>query len=114
MTSYEAASLPLLEAFFSLEEPVVNLCSLQDDEDWFKLNAGQYGLFRVNYPKFVWDRLANAAQSPPADNQPPPIPAEDLAGLLDDSWALAQAAETPIDNFLALSRYCFDVRLRLW
>ena len=77
---------------------------MQDDDDWLKLNAGQYGLFRVNYPNFIWERLAKAAQTPPATGAPPPIPAVDLAGLLDDSWALAQAAETPIDNFLALTK----------
>ncbi len=77
---------------------------VQDDEDWFKLNAGQYGLFRVNYPNAIWQRLAAAAQTAPSNGSPPPIPAEDLAGLLDDAWALAQAGETEISNFLGLAK----------
>lgn len=80
------------------------LVHLQDDSDWIKLNAGQYGLFRVNYPMSIWANLATAASSPPAAGEAPAVPAEDLAGLLDDSWALAQAGETPINHFLDLTR----------
>lgn len=87
-----------------MTRPDLHSLHLQDDEDWFKLNAGQYGLFRVNYPNAIWQRLAGAAQTGPSNNSPPPIPAEDLAGLLDDSWALAQAGETDVDNFLALAK----------
>jgi hypothetical protein len=75
---------------------------LQDDDDWIKLNAEQYGLFRVNYPDPLWERLAAAAALPPAGNNPPAISSVDLAGLLDDSWALAEAFETPITHFLDL------------
>lgn len=81
------------------------MLQVQDDDDWFKLNAGQYGLFRVSYPNFLWDRLATAAQIPPKGSDPPAIPAEDLAGLLDDSWALLQSGERDPDKFLALTKY---------
>ena len=81
------------------------LCWPQDDDDWIKLNAGQYGLFRVNYPVSLWTRLADAAAAVPAENTAPAILAVDLAGLLDDSWALAQAGDSlSITHFLQLTR----------
>lgn len=43
-----------------------------------------------------------AASAMNTADQPPLIPAVDLAGLLDDSWALAQADETPVEHFLNL------------
>ena len=75
---------------------------VQDDEDWVKLNAGQYGLYRVNYPDRLWDKLAKAAAQQAQGQAAPAIPAEDLAGLLDDSWALSTAKETPVIHFLEL------------
>ena len=67
-----------------------------------KLNAGQYGLYRVNYPEPLWQRLAKAAALQAEGNAAPAIPAEDLAGLLDDSWAFSSAKELPILHFLDL------------
>ena len=77
---------------------------MQDDDDWIKLNAGQFGLYRVNYPIRLWDRLAAAAGLVPPSNTAPVISATDLAGLLDDAWAIAQAGETSIVHFLQLIR----------
>lgn len=60
---------------------------------WVKANAGQYGFFRVQYDEALWARLVAAA---------PTLPPTDLAGLLEDSWALAEAGELGIDTFLNL------------
>ncbi len=35
--------------------------TLQDSSDWVKLNAEQYGMYRVNYPVSMWANLAAAA-----------------------------------------------------
>lgn len=78
---------------------------LQDDDDWIKLNAGQYGLYRVNYPVSIWEKLAKIAGKQETGQSAPSIPAVDLAGLLDDSWALSKAKELPIINFLDLLKY---------
>lgn len=75
---------------------------MQDENDWIKLNAGQYGMYRVNYPVKLWDKLADAAAEQAQGQAAPAIPAADLAGLLDDAWALSQARETPIVHFLNL------------
>lgn len=83
----------------------------QGEGDWIKLNARQYGLYRVNYPPELWDRLAEAAtKSRPDPNgaEVPVVPADDYAGLLDDAFALAQAGLTPISNFLNLTRYAIS------
>lgn len=80
----------------------------QGEGDWIKLNARQYGLYRVNYPPELWDRLAEAATKsrPDAKGQEVPVvQGDDYAGLLDDAFALAQAGLTPISNFLNLTRY---------
>ena len=58
----------------------------------------------MNYPDSLWDKLAAAAALPPPANKAPTIAPEDLAGLLDDSWALAEAGETPIMHFLDLAK----------
>ncbi len=78
----------------------------QGEGDWVKLNAGQYGLYRVNYPQALWDRLAQVTVAARPDTAPevPLLSADDFAGLLDDSFALAQAGLTPISNFLTLTR----------
>ena len=73
---------------------------LQSETAWVKLNAGQHGFYRVNYPQTLWSSLAAVANSTTSSITP-----ADLAGLMDDSYALALVAATPIDNFLSLSRW---------
>lgn len=84
---------------------------MQDDDDWIKLNAGQFGLYRVNYPVRLWNRLAVEASVVPPSNTAPVISAVDLAGLLDDAWAIAQTGETSIVHFLQLVRSVFPKEL---
>ena len=73
---------------------------VQSDDAWVKLNAGQYGFYRGQYPQLLWTRLAAASNSTAS-----PITSSDLAGLMDDSYALALLGNSPITNFLTLSRY---------
>ena len=74
--------------------------------EWVKANAGQTGAFRVAYAPELWARLAAAARVSPKPGQAgaPGLPPADVAGLLDDTWALAQAGAAPISAFLNLTR----------
>lgn len=78
-----------------------DLACLQSATSWVKLNAGQYGFYRVNYPQPVWSRLAAACNETSSVTA---MPAADLAGLLDDSFALATVAAGPISNFMDFTR----------
>jgi puromycin-sensitive aminopeptidase len=70
-----------------------------------KLNAGQYGLYRTNYEPDMWEKLAGAAtQLDDESDDAPRLSTDDFAGLLDDTFALAQAGLTPISNFLNMTR----------
>ena len=69
-----------------------------------KLNAGQLGVFRVAYAPELWARLAAAAAAPARPGGAPALAPADLAGLLDDAWALAEAGAAPIAAFLNLTR----------
>ncbi len=68
-----------------------------------KLNAGQTGFFRVQYPPPLWAALTRAAGL--VTDGEPALPAIDLAGLLDDAWALNLAGQLPIHVFLNLTRW---------
>ena len=75
---------------------------MQTASSWIKLNAGQYGLYRVNYPPLQWMSLALAATQSEAGQ--PALSAPDLAGLLDDAFHLAQIGSADIGTFLNLTR----------
>lgn len=79
---------------------------VQSASSWVKLNVGQYGVFRVNYPTALWQRLAGAANATAS-----PLAPADLAGLLDDAFALSLTGDSPIDTFLSLTR-CAHIPLR--
>jgi len=74
--------------------------------DYILANKGRSGFYRVNYPELVWHGLAQAAI-----DKAPLLTNGDLAGLLDDSWTLALAGETPyavpfsMSEFLQLQDY---------
>lgn len=80
------------------------LLKLTGSDDWVKLNAGQLGFYRVTYPPQIWAALARAAaRSDRADSQGlGPI---DVAGLVEDSFALAEAGELSIHTHLELLRH---------
>ncbi len=76
----------------------------RQEGEWVKLNAGQLGAFRVAYAPELWARLAAAAAAPARPGGAPALAPADLAGLLDDAWALAEAGAAPIAAFLNLTR----------
>ena len=68
-----------------------------------KLNVGQYGFYRVQYPEELWQRLTEVAVRVVDDVSL--LPEVEFAGLLDDAWALNDAGALPIHVFLNLTRY---------
>ena len=77
---------------------------------WIKVNANQYGYYRVNYSPPLWDQLKKAAIISDT-NGFPLLNGPDLAGLIEDSFHLAGHDETNIDVFLDLIRYIFVFQL---
>lgn len=75
----------------------VELLKLGKKHDWVKLNADQLGFYRVNYPKRLWATLARGTARRELDSV-------DVAGLVEDSFALAEAGELSIKTHLELLR----------
>lgn len=71
----------------------------QAGSQWIKLNPGHTGVYRVNYPKAMWAQLAKASNASLSAIGP-----ADLAGLMDDAFALSQAGASSIETFLDLTR----------
>lgn len=73
---------------------------------WVKINAHQFGLYRVQYSQPLWDALITAATRKRAigslGDDLMLLPGVDLAGLLEDSFALADIGEQPLRTFLDL------------
>ncbi|MDX1534133.1 MAG: M1 family metallopeptidase [Thermoplasmata archaeon] len=65
--------------------------------DWVKVNAGQTGFYRVNYPPDEWERLAAALRSRG-------LPALDRLGLQSDAYALMRAGYAPATLYLSLTQ----------
>lgn len=63
---------------------------------WIKLNAGQTGIYRVNYTPELWQSLALAVQKMS-------LPAADRLGILMDAFALAKAGVLPTSQALELA-----------
>eukprot|EP00299_Pterocystis_sp_00344_P019837 c9808_g1_i2.p2 GENE.c9808_g1_i2~~c9808_g1_i2.p2 ORF type:complete len:619 (+),score=164.42 c9808_g1_i2:44-1858(+) len=68
---------------------------LQSASDWVKLNAGQYGLYRVNYSSQMLERLAEAAKSKH-------LGPEDRAALIQDALALSKAGKLDVAEVVKL------------
>jgi puromycin-sensitive aminopeptidase len=66
------------------------------EEDWIKVNAGQSGFYRVNYPSEEWDRLRRAVAGGELDTP-------DRIGLQNDVHALSRAGYLPATSFLQLT-----------
>src|SRR6266702_3411970 len=64
--------------------------------DWIKVNAGQSGFYRVNYPPDEWDRLRRAVAAGELE-------ARDRLGLQNDAYALTVAGYLPATSFLELT-----------
>ncbi|MEE9593579.1 MAG: M1 family metallopeptidase [Thermoplasmata archaeon] len=65
--------------------------------DWFKVNAGQTGFYRVNYPPEEWERLYSAIQARE-------LSALDRLGLQSDAYALMRAGYVPATLYLSLTQ----------
>ena len=73
---------------------------------WVKLNAGQYGFYRVNYTEPMWAQLATAVGANSSGGAPV-LGSEDAAGLLDDAYQLSRAGQLSITVFLNLIRWVY-------
>jgi puromycin-sensitive aminopeptidase len=66
------------------------------DSDWIKVNAGQSGFYRVNYPAEEWKRLRKAVVSGE-------LGPEDRIGLQNDAYDLMRAGYLPATTLLDLT-----------
>ena len=77
-------------------------------DDWYKVNAGQTGFYRVNYTSEDWERLAPAVSMQQ-------IPATDRLGVQNDAYALSRAGLLPITQFLELAgAYSDETDASVW
>ena len=63
--------------------------------NWIKVNTGQTGFYRVDYPAEDWEKLRNAVLALE-------LPTIDRLGLQSDAYALARAGFTSATLFLSL------------
>ena len=68
--------------------------------DWIKLNVGQFGYYRVNYPGEDWAALANTLVEDPHS-----LPPMDRASLLSDAFSLAEAGMLGYEIPLSITAY---------
>ena len=66
-------------------------------QNWFKVNPGQTGFFRVNYQAEDWQRLVPAVESLE-------LPPSDRLGIQNDAYSLSRAGLLPVTQFLSLAR----------
>lgn len=66
---------------------------------WIKVNAMQYGYYRVNYSPLLWSQLHNAVQQYDA-NGFPALSGIDVAGLIEDSFHVAGHGDVTMSVFL--------------
>lgn len=67
---------------------------------WVKLNVGQFGFYRVNYPKEDWQTLADVLVSNPLAIEP-----LDRAHLINDAFSLAESGHIAYDIPLSMTKY---------
>ncbi|HYY47073.1 MAG TPA: ERAP1-like C-terminal domain-containing protein, partial [Thermoplasmata archaeon] len=67
-----------------------------EKDDWVKVNAGQSGFYRVNYPPEEWERLQRAVEAGE-------LGPEDRIGLQNDAHALTRAGYLPATRLLELT-----------
>jgi len=76
--------------------------------DWIKVNAGQSGFYRVNYPREEWARLRGAVVAGE-------LGARDRLGLQNDAYALMRAGYLSATTFLELtSAYAGEDDATVW
>ncbi|XP_047530608.1 glutamyl aminopeptidase isoform X1 [Vanessa atalanta] len=74
--------------------------TLEEGEDWLKINNNQVGYYRVNYPDDMWRGLTEQLK-----NKTEQFTISDRSHLLDDVFALAEAQVIPYQTALNLSTY---------
>ncbi|XP_064072043.1 glutamyl aminopeptidase isoform X1 [Vanessa tameamea] len=74
--------------------------TLEEGEDWLKINNNQVGYYRVNYPDDMWQGLTEQLK-----NKTEQFTISDRSHLLDDVFALAEAQVIPYQTALNLSTY---------
>ena len=79
----------------SLQDSFVVEHSTTMTEDWIKLNAGQFGFYRVNYSPDNWTHLQQAVRNRE-------LPTIDRLGLANDCYALQLAGILPATEYLSL------------
>ncbi len=90
------------------KESVITLPAASPSEDWYKVNAGQTGFYRVNYTSDDWERLAPAISTQQ-------LPATDRLGIQNDAYALSRAGLLPITQFLELAgSYAGETDASVW
>merc|ERR1719244_2251525 len=67
---------------------------------WIKLNVGQFGYYRVNYPLADWASLASLLVLSPSALGP-----MDRASLLNDAFSLAESGQLSYSVPLDMTRY---------
>ena len=75
---------------------VLTPASYGSSDEWFKVNPGQAGFYRVRYSEEELDRLKSPIRSLT-------LPAQDRLGLQSDAYALAKAGHIPATAFLNLA-----------
>lgn len=76
--------------------------------DWFKVNAGQTGFYRVNYPSEEWEHLFSALRAAG-------LPSVDRLGLQSDAYALMRAGYVPATLYLSLTQaYVEETDSTIW
>lgn len=68
---------------------------LASDISYFKLNMGQAGFYRVNYPTEWLEKLGNAIKAGQ-------IPAADRVGLVSDAFSMSVSDKLPLTSVLSL------------
>jgi puromycin-sensitive aminopeptidase len=90
------------------KEAVIALPVPSPADNWFKVNAGQTGFYRVNYTSDDWERLAPAISTQQ-------IPATDRLGIQNDAYALSRGGLLPITQFLELAgSYAGETDASVW
>ncbi len=90
------------------KEALLTLPAAHPAEDWYKVNAGQTGFYRVNYAGEDWKRLAPAVGARE-------LPATDRLGIQNDAYALSRAGLLPITQFLELAgSYSGETDASVW
>jgi len=72
----------------------------RNDENWLKINIGQYGYYRVQYPLDEWQKFSRVLQ-----NSPSQFSSSDRTSLINDAFALAKVGMLPYGTALDLTIY---------